>query len=355
MTINRNNYEEFFLLYVDNELSAAGRVSVEAFVHENPDLEKELHMLQQSVIKPEKNILFEHKDMLMSKAGGNCPINNTNYEEFFLLYVDGELNAEDGKAVEAFASLHPHLMEELMLLQQARLDPADTISFEDKSSLYRHERDKKIFWLPRVSVAAALLLLLGGYLVFRDTAVHTSPDAGPKDYAKKEQPAVTPAPVDPLYQKPELKKQEKEATALKLTPKYNRKTNGDKKALVKSAPEKRPDNRLPAPRLPEPNVSTNDLALKPVAPVPVIKKDEPVQDVAAGKPEENPFITDAALKEQPADADNEINIAAFSSSRKNKMRGLFRKVSRVFEKSSNRDDGGNQRDVLIGNFQIALK
>src|SRR5882762_4310883 len=109
MIINRNNYEEFFLLYVDNELSAADRMAVESFVRENPDLEKELDMLKQSTLKPDSSISFEHKELLMSGTGGNSFINNTNYEEFFLLYTDGELNEENKKAVEEFASHHAHL------------------------------------------------------------------------------------------------------------------------------------------------------------------------------------------------------------------------------------------------------
>ena len=64
MNINRDNYEEYFLLYIDRELSADERQVLESFVRRNPDLEKELERLKQTVAPPPV-IVFENKDILV--------------------------------------------------------------------------------------------------------------------------------------------------------------------------------------------------------------------------------------------------------------------------------------------------
>ena len=48
-------------------------------------------------------------------------ITRNNYEEYFLLYADGELNATDKQAVENFLTIHPDLAEELDMLMEAVL------------------------------------------------------------------------------------------------------------------------------------------------------------------------------------------------------------------------------------------
>ena len=53
-TINRNNYEEFFLLYADNELDAETKLAVENFVQQNTDLAVELEMLLKTKSAPEE-------------------------------------------------------------------------------------------------------------------------------------------------------------------------------------------------------------------------------------------------------------------------------------------------------------
>jgi hypothetical protein len=75
MKINTTNYEEYFLLYIDNELSDEQKVAVENFLQENPVYKKEFSLLQQSVLVPE-NILLEDKVLLyrLEELEANLPM-----------------------------------------------------------------------------------------------------------------------------------------------------------------------------------------------------------------------------------------------------------------------------------------
>jgi hypothetical protein len=63
-------------------------------------------------------------------------INRNNYEHFFLLYADGELRADERKAVDDFVAENEDLRIELEMLQATVL-PNEEISFADKSFLYK--------------------------------------------------------------------------------------------------------------------------------------------------------------------------------------------------------------------------
>ena len=82
--INRSNYEEFFLLYVDNELSAEQRSEVEAFLILHPDLQDELDMLMGTQLNPE-TFSFNKSALFADKMKQN------SMEESLLLYMDDEL------------------------------------------------------------------------------------------------------------------------------------------------------------------------------------------------------------------------------------------------------------------------
>ena len=58
MNINRDNYEEFFVLYIDKELNAAERAAVDAFLNQHPDLRTEFEMLQETVLPPDASDTF---------------------------------------------------------------------------------------------------------------------------------------------------------------------------------------------------------------------------------------------------------------------------------------------------------
>jgi anti-sigma factor RsiW len=159
MNINQHNYEEFFLLYVDNELSATDKQAVELFAQANPDLAIELEMLQQMRL-PAEEILFDEKMKLYRNEANSISL--ANHEEQFLLYVDNELDASEKEKVETFVLQHPALQDGFTLLKQTRLEP-EHIVFADKQLLYREEKkEKPVFYLgwQRVAIAAALIGLV---------------------------------------------------------------------------------------------------------------------------------------------------------------------------------------------------
>ena len=67
-------------------------------------------------------------------------INKTNYENYFLLYIDKELSASDQAAVESFVQENPQYANELASLQKATLSAGmddDKIIYPNKALLYR--------------------------------------------------------------------------------------------------------------------------------------------------------------------------------------------------------------------------
>lgn len=69
MKINTQNYETYFLSYIDNELSDAERKKVVLFIQENPKYANDLALLQQAVLEPttiefeDKVLLYRHQEM----------------------------------------------------------------------------------------------------------------------------------------------------------------------------------------------------------------------------------------------------------------------------------------------------
>lgn len=174
LPINQHNYEEFFLLYVDGELSATDKQAVDRFVQEHPHLAVELDMLQQAQLPAEK-WSFDDKNLLY--RNGSAEINTTNHEEQFLLYVDNELNASGKEQVERFVLQHPALQESFTRLKQTRLVP-EQILFPDKADLYREEKkERRVIYMrwQRIAVAAVLT----GVAVLLWTVIPQQPNTEP--------------------------------------------------------------------------------------------------------------------------------------------------------------------------------
>ena len=88
-------------------------------------------------------------------------INRNNYETFFLLYLDRELNTEEQVAVENFLNENADLQKEFRLLQNTILWPSEFV-FEQKETLYRKEEKRRIIPVYWIRIAAVITLILAG-------------------------------------------------------------------------------------------------------------------------------------------------------------------------------------------------
>ncbi len=157
MNINKNNYEEYFLLYADNELSNAERKMVEVFVKENPEFREEFCMLKLTINIPDDEIRLEDKSFLFKNE--HSFLNKDNYEEAFVHYHDKELSEKEKLETESFLSQHPELKSEFELIGKAKVSPDTSIIYPDKKELYRKEKSGKVVTLMWWRYAAAAVLI----------------------------------------------------------------------------------------------------------------------------------------------------------------------------------------------------
>jgi hypothetical protein len=374
MEINRHNYEEYFLLYIDNELSVADRSAVDVFVEQNPDLRAELESLQHSLFLPEEKFFFPGMEGLL-KNETSATINADNCEEYFVQYHDGELTASEQKLVEEFVQENPQRKVDFELVQKARVQADKAIIFENKEVLYKREKTEKVIyfaWL-RWSAAAAVIVI-AGLLWFNKNTLFTGKSAertttfadnhskagtvDDKSKSGKVETAVQPGNVVTAEQQndnPDRVKKSSSSIAATTKQEVKNGPHMDGQNEGTSAKTDEVKNGTPDPNLPstdEPN-----LASTKVEPV---KNEIAVNDPNIAKINEQvnkPNIASATLaSESEEKANDNADIAHNESSlgRKSGLRGFIRKATRVIERNANVDPE-ERPGIMIGNFAIATK
>lgn len=168
MDINRDNYEEYFLMYADNELTDSEKAELLLFLRDHKDLEAEFRMILKTVATPAE-IRLEHKDFLY-KAQSVKGIRQDNYEEFFVQFHDGELSGTLKEDTLTFLNANLHLKATFDQLGSARLQPNESTVFEEKQVLYRNEPNvrviRPILW---TLLSAAVIAGLGWWVLARYT------------------------------------------------------------------------------------------------------------------------------------------------------------------------------------------
>jgi hypothetical protein len=389
MNINRHNYEEFFLLYVDNELSATERKAVDVFVQENPDLQIELTLLQDTVVKAD-DIVLDKKDWLYMEEDISA------LQENLLLYADGELSEADKKTVESVLATDKSAQKEWAVLQQIKLHPDMDVVFADKQSLYRKEPGRVVpvkWW--RVA-AAAVLLGIGiwtGVSVYKNAGttktdteeVVNNNETTPgqiKNNAVTTNPALTNQPVEKAgaetitsttaQKNNDGQSNENIKTAVEKNNDQNTVSSKENVTVQNNSNNKKQDNNLPKPALQNINNSgSNETTVQNVlssntnsnrvsgnneAVVKLTPKENRTIVENVNNNKTDPNITAIAVVNTNKAAEGENNNRYLDvdddKQKRSALGGFLRKAKRVLERNTNVKTGDG---VKIAGFEIALK
>lgn len=335
INITRSNYEEYLLLYVDNELSPADKAAVEAFLQLHPDLQTELELLQAAVL-PAEEFTINKQGLLADSMALN------SIDENLLLYIDDELPRELKTRVALQIEENTTTLAQYHLLLKTKLDSSETIVYPYKEALYRTTKRRAIEWLQ--IAAAVLIVAMGGWFWMQSSQTASRPSVNIASAAK--QTTATGS-------------RESTTQTITQTPKIAANTIDHKAesspsvAVAKSKIKKREQEQ----KLMIPVVNTTANRQTDVADVPV-QRTNTIGTAAvintASTPEQiinTSLVTSApalrTIYKEPVTEDN-------NSSSKSPFKALLRKATRFIERRTGITTTNENNEVLIASVAVSL-
>jgi len=164
MIINRNNYEIYFLDWHEGNLDPSCEVELRLFLEQNPDLRDEFEEYENIQLIPDTSIHFKDKQLFKKNPVISVgKINISNYHEFFIGSIEGDLKKADSTLLKRFLDRNPTLVRDFNLLKKTVLIPDREIVFDNKSDLKKSISAvyfRKNWFYYASAVAATLLILI---------------------------------------------------------------------------------------------------------------------------------------------------------------------------------------------------
>lgn len=343
-TITLRNYEEYFILYVDNELDASQKAMVESFAAQHPQLAGELDALMNTKL-PLEEVSFAGKEDLLSPA-----MKLNSVDESLLLYIDDELLPAEKAVVAGRIETDAAYALQHSLLLQTKLNAAETVSYPDKKELYRHEREVVPFTFWMRMAAAVILLLIGTWFFFLNkggqpdgslTSTHQPVNNHPvidnkptilERVTKPASPKDETVLAKPLTAVPVKKEGETAKQKVRTVPRNNASSNEDAVAYKRSDVIHLDAARFTAER----NITPVIAVSKTFTPASVTSKE------------------DSSYNKQNSPT-NDPEVVWAVDEKKTPARGFFRKVSRFIERKAGIGTVNADNELLIGAVAVKLK
>jgi hypothetical protein len=358
--ITRANYEAYFLMYVDGELTPAQCNTLEAFAALHPDLQEELDLLLTTKLDAE-TVSFDKAFLMADSMKQNV------IDESLLLYIDNELKGEEKKKIEEQLANDSTYQYQYNLLLQTKL-PAEVISYPNKAELYRktERRIRPVIWYR--AAAAVFVLMASGYMWYlnqntvpQSSSVAQAPDKQTTPAAPSNTNAdVAKAPTEVIAAPVETEQTNKDdervavstnATASIAHPAAN--TNNQSDASVRSSVSV---SNNPA------STNTTDAAVisQPIVSIERTQETRPQQIINTNPVTTAPVIAfngSNAVKEVTGDESGYHTAALESENNKRggSVKGFLRKATRFIERRTGVATTNEDDELLIGAVAIKLK
>ncbi|MDQ2179359.1 hypothetical protein [Marinifilum sp. D714] len=150
--IDRHNYEEFFLDYLEGNLNDSEKKNLESFLALNPDLKEELEEMCLIELE-EENITFDKSSLKQ------IPF-ETDFEDFCVAKLEGDLEREEEISFTKYLNDNLIGKAQYQLYEKTKLKADIDIIYPDREELKRKERKIIPYWMiSGVGIAASILLL----------------------------------------------------------------------------------------------------------------------------------------------------------------------------------------------------
>ena len=294
--INITNYETFFLLYADNELTADERDNVLFFVKENPELRDEFESIISTIVSPERDVVYTDKHFL---------------------YVD------IADELEKKYSFKPNL----------------EIQYPHKEELYRYEKSFRIGWVKSFMAAASIILIAG--LFWMLTPIN--------DQSRK---------IKTIANKQEVSNTKESSSRLKKEKAINLSnvisSIGDKKiAIVNNIVKPKKNKDV------EKEIDNSEAVFSSTKQVENSFEIQNISTEVVNQIIEAPivvaepiFVNDIVSNDTRIKQDNSLVNVNISPARKTPFRGIIRKISRIIGKD--RPESDQVKFIQVANFQLAI-
>lgn len=162
ININRNNYEEYFIDYLDGNLSRSDKQHLFLFLEQNPDLKEELEMFHEESLVADE-VYFEGKQGLKREQ---ILHSDNHIDELCIASIEGDLTEKQQADFDRYLKENAEKQQEFVVYTKTKLKANEAIVFSDKYKLKKNE--SKLFSRKVVSIisaAASVVLLVGLYFL----------------------------------------------------------------------------------------------------------------------------------------------------------------------------------------------